>query len=118
MDWKFWQKKDNQTLASSKAGKKLPRPKDLPYEVGRHLVVADGYSPDWVWQLQSTLKPRENSAQTVDFRVFDPESAVEMHVSVRDYSTLDHHPELILFEGWFDRKSGAVQIDKLLEDVG
>ncbi len=28
------------------AGNKLSRPKYLPYEVGRHLVVVDGFSPD------------------------------------------------------------------------
>jgi hypothetical protein len=118
MGWKFWQTKDTESSVAVKGGKKLSRPKELPYEVGRHLVVVNGYSPDWVWQLKSALKPRDTAESIFDFRIFSPESAAESNVSVRDYNALGRYPELIIFEGWFDRETGKVQIDKLLEDVG
>lgn len=118
MGWKFWQAKITESSAAIKGVKKLSRPKELPYEVGRHLVVVDGYSPDWVWQLKSVLKPRDISHNVFDFRIFSPESATESNVSVKDYHTLDRYPELIIFTGWVDRETGKVQIDKMLEDVG
>jgi hypothetical protein len=33
-------------------------------------------------------------------------------VTVKDYTSLDGHPELILYEGWFDKKSMKVQIEE------
>jgi hypothetical protein len=32
------------------------------------------------------------------------------NVTVKDYNSLDEHPDLILYEGWFDKKSMKVQI--------
>ena len=118
MGWKFWQRKETETPDVLKVGKKLPRPKDLPYEVGRHLVVVDGFSPDWVWQLRSALKPRENQKNIVDFRLFSPETAVKSNIHIRDYTSLDQHPELVIFAGWYEKETRKVQVEKLLEDVG
>ena len=53
MGWKFWQRKEADAPEIITGEKKLPRPKDLHNEVGRHLVVVDGFPPDWVWQLKS-----------------------------------------------------------------
>lgn len=118
MDWKFWQKKDPGASPAASGSKKLPRPKDLPQEVGRHLVVVGGYSPDWVWNLKGVVRPRENSKNVFDIRIFNPDSAADSNIDVRNYSTLDGHPELIIFAGWYDRESREVQIEKLLEETG
>ena len=84
MGWKFWQRKDAETPQIIKGEKKLPRPEDLPYEVGRHLVMVDGFSPDWIWKLQSANKPRENQKNIVDFRLFRPETAVKSNIIFRN----------------------------------
>jgi len=33
-------------------------------------------------------------------------------VTVKDYTSLDAHPELILYEGWFDKKFMKVQVEE------
>lgn len=38
-------------------------------------------------------------------RVFDETIAAETGVDVIDYESLDSHPELVIFEGWFDENS-------------
>ena len=98
-------------------GKNCPAQKTSPYKVGRHLVVVDGVSPDRVWNLKSALKPSETQMDIVDFRLFSPASAAKSHINIRAYATLDHHPELVIFEGWYDRETRKMQVEKLLEDV-
>ena len=46
MDWKFW-KKDKSTKDSNKSTlEKNSKPKDLPDQIGMHLVAKLGKSPD------------------------------------------------------------------------
>ena len=46
-----------------------------------------------------------------------PHSAAKSHINIRAYATLDHHPELVIFKGWYDRETRKMQVEKLLEDV-
>jgi hypothetical protein len=78
--------------------------------VGRYLVVELGKNPDWVWRLKSAVRPRPEGKDCFDVRVFDDVKTAAMNVAVRDYTSLDGHPELILYEGWFDKKSMGVHI--------
>ena len=111
MKWKFWQKSD-----ADPAGRVLPRPKDLPESVGRHLVVERKMDPDWVWSLKAALRPREESPDVKDIRIFSPATADEAGVAVRHFAALDPHPELILYEGWFDAKTHKMELlDKSTE---
>lgn len=117
MNWKIWEKKPmvEETAQSSKA-EKLPKPKEMPEPVGRHLVVKLNKDPDWVWNLKVVLRPRADSKTTVDVRVFDETQAGSSGLHVRDYLSLDSHPHLILYEGWFDKQTGNIDIkEKVLE---
>jgi hypothetical protein len=109
MSWKFWEK-------TSEAGQpktaKLGGPKDLPHPVGKYLVVDLGHDPDWVWNLRSVQRPKEGSTTSFHVRVFSENDAALRKVSVKNYDTLNEHPELILFEGWFDKKSMTAQVQK------
>jgi hypothetical protein len=93
---------------------KLPGPKGIPELVGRHLVVDFKQDPDWVWKLKGVVKQRSKSKteDTFDFRVFDEAQTAARKVTVRDYNSLNEHPELILYQGWFDKKSMKVQIEE------
>ena len=115
MNLKFWQK--NETAAVPNGGKtqRLERPKDLPSDVGRHLVVEEGLDPDWVWRLKCVKKPRENSKSAFDIRIFSSETASQQGVHVRDYTSLDSCAGLIIFAGWYDKNSGSVQLEKLIK---
>lgn len=77
---------------------KLPKPKDMPEPVGRYLVFDLRKNPDWVCKLKSVVCRREEK-YCYDVRVFDEAQAAAKKVSVKDYSSLDEHTELILFEG-------------------
>jgi hypothetical protein len=105
MSWKFWEKKGDGSQ------KKLPGPKDIPYPVGRHLVVDKGQDPDWVWALQGVVLPKEGEKNVFYVRVFSANDASMKKISVKNYHSLDEHPELILFQGWFDKKTMDVEVE-------
>ena len=112
MKWKFWQKKPKTGEPSSAKSQKLPKPEDIPEPVGRHLVVQLGKNPDWVWNLKGVVRPRPEGKDSYDVRVFNEAKAAAKNVTAKDYTSLDEHPELILYEGWFDKKSMSVQIEE------
>jgi hypothetical protein len=115
MEWKFWRK--NETAAAPNGGKiqRLEKPKDLPSEVGRHLVVQEGLDPDWVWSLKCVKKPRENSKSVFDIRIFSSETAAQQGVKIRDYASLDNHANLVIFAGWYDKSTANVQLERLIK---
>lgn len=112
MAWAFWKKESGKGEQSKAPMKKLPKPKDIPEPVGRYLVVNLGKDPDWVWRLKGVVRQREESKDSFDIRVFDEAKVGQARVSVKDYTSLDAHPELILYEGWFDKKSMKVQVEE------
>ncbi len=99
----FWNKSSN--------GEKMPPPKNIPEPVGRHLVVGLGKDPDWVWNLKAVMKNRENEKDVFEVRVFDQSQAASRQIKVKDYNSFDAHPELILYEGWFNKKTFEVKVD-------
>ncbi len=109
MNWKFWKKNEG---GEPRQGRKLPKPKELPSGVGRHLVVDLKHDPDWVWTLKSVSIPREDPRGVYDIRVFDEQKALDKGVAVKNYRSLDGHPELILFDGSYDKNTWAVKIEQ------
>jgi hypothetical protein len=102
MSWKFWEKS---------ATGKLPGPKKMLYPVGRELVLK-GADPDWVWNLKCVERPKEGKENWYDIRVFDESSAGKKSISVQDYTSLDQAPDLILFEGRYNKKSLKAEVVK------
>lgn len=113
----FWKKRAGTGEPSQEKAAKLPGPRDIPEPVGRHLVVQLGKNPDWVWNLKSVVRRRQEGKDSYDVRVFDRAQVAEQKVSVQDYTSLDEHPELILFEGWFDKKSMEVHTEEKEKSV-
>ena len=105
----FWKKK---AATSEPKVEKLKGPKGIPDIVGGRLVVEFNQSPDWVWKLKAVVRKRQESKSAFDVRVFDDLEAATKKVKVQDYTSLDEHPELILFEGWFDNESRQVQLEE------
>ncbi|MGB9700229.1 MAG: hypothetical protein ACPL5I_12690 [Thermodesulfobacteriota bacterium] len=97
----FWGKKKNGLLP----------PKSIPDCVGRYLVVNLGQNPDWVWNLKAVLRSKGEDKDSFEVRVFDPIKVPGKGIKIRDYNTLDDHPELILYEGWFNKRTGEVKIE-------
>jgi len=102
----FWKKKPSEEVV------KLSGPKDIPELVGRHLVVQFKQNPDWVWKLKGVVRPRSDGKDRFDFRVFDEAQVAGRKVIVKDYNSLNEHPDLILYQGWFNKRSNEVQIEE------
>jgi len=113
MSWNFWKKRPETVDLSKEKEEKLSKPHDIPEAVGRCLVVDLGKDPDWVWKLRSVVR-RQAEKYRYDVRVFDEIQAGARGVRVRDYTTLDEQPDLILFEGWYDKKSHRAHVEERL----
>ncbi len=71
-----------------------------------------GKDPDWVWNLKAAVKPVEGGKKSERLiRVFDPQTARSKGIKVHNYDTLDAYPELIIYEGLFDRGSHQVELE-------
>ena len=106
MFWKFWERK------KTKEGEvRLPGPKGIPDEVGRHLVVKEKKESNWVWNLKGVVRPTEKK-DAFYCRVFDEAKAAQAGVQVKDWSSLDEHLYLILWQGYFDKKTATVRTEK------
>jgi hypothetical protein len=90
----------------------LAKPVEMPEAVGRYLVVQMKKDPDWVWNLRAVIRPKPDNGHSpiLDVRVFDP--AKVGGVVVKDWTTLDAHPELVLYEGSFDKKLVTAQMEE------
>ena len=117
MGWKFWQKEEPETAAPGNKSQKAGRPRELPQEVGRYLVVEQNLDPDWIWDLKAVRKLRENSKSAYDIRIFDSKTAAQQNVKVRDYASLDSHMDIVLFAGWYDKATRNVQLEKLIKEA-
>jgi hypothetical protein len=107
MSWRFWERGKTE-----KEGPRLRGPRNLPPPVGRVLVVEGGENPDWVWKLKCLERPGNGEEGLYNVRIFDENSAGKRKISVRDYTSLDSAPELILFEGWFNKKTNDAKLEK------
>lgn len=110
MFWDFWKKKP--AAAQPARIEKLYKPQEIVEAVGRDLIVNMHKDPDWVWHLKCVVRRKENEKTLYDIRVFDETQAARALVRVRDYTSLDGHPNLILFHGWFDKKSWTTHIEE------
>ena len=91
---------------------KLPGPRSIEELVGRQLVVELKQNPDWVWRLMSVVRRRAEGKHRFDFRVFDETQLAEKRVKVEDYTSFDNCPELVLYQGWFDKVSRQVHFEE------
>ncbi len=104
----FWKKK---TDADGKP--KLPGPTGIPELAGRHMVVEMHKDPDYVWKLRAVNRPVGKK----DFycRVFDDADLNKAKLQVKDWTSLDGHPELIVWEGYYDKNASTAKPGKFVE---
>ncbi len=90
---------------------KLPGPQELPMPVGRDLVVQQKQDPDLVWGLQCVMRPSAQGKNVFDVRVFNPNAASQSKVKIANYYSFDQHPELVLFQGTFDKANSETHLE-------
>jgi hypothetical protein len=109
MFWKFWKRKE------TKAGEvELPGPKGIPDLAGRYMVIEEKKDPNWVWNLKGVVRPTEKK-KAFYCRVFDEAKAAQAGVKVKDWRSLDEHPDLILWEGYFDKETNTARREKFVK---
>jgi hypothetical protein len=113
MDWKFWRKDKGLVEFQSRRESKLGKPKELPQEVGLHLVVEQGLDPDWVWSLKCVRKRRSEKEDIFYVRIFRMDTVAQKGIQVTGYSSLDDHLDVILFAGWYEKNSRKVALEPI-----
>ena len=106
MNWQFW-KNDAQT-------KRLPGPKEPPQQVVNYLVTNAKMSPDLVWHLKAVTIPQSDKKDVIDVRVYDSNVTERNGVKVRNYHSLDDHSALVIFDGWYNKVTHAVDKKKYI----
>jgi len=101
----FWGKK------SAKEEGKLSGPKEIPGTVQNYLVAEGKMDPDLVRLLRGVERKSTNGAG-FNIRIFDNSEAIAKQVEVKDYTSLDECPGLILYEGWFDEGAKQVKLEE------
>ena len=105
----FWKRKE-----TKEGEEKLPGPKGIPEMAGRHMVVQEKKNPDWVWKLKGVVRSA-GKKKAFYCRVFDEFQVAQAGVQVKDWTSLDGHPELILWEGYFDKETNTVRDEKFVK---
>src|SRR4030042_354777 len=105
----FWRKK---SVREEEKGEKLSGPKEIP-EVAQHYLVTQGkMGPDLVKLLKAVLRKSITEETGFNIRVFDDSEALARGVQVKDYTSLDECPDLIIYEGWFDEGAKQVKLEE------
>jgi hypothetical protein len=117
MNWKFWQKASHREKSSNTGEVKFAKPRELPDQVGMYLVTKLKLDPDWVWNLKCVMHPKVDEKNVFDIRIFNPITAADKGVVVSNYHSLDQHPGRILFFGSFNKRTGSVELEEILEKV-
>ena len=108
----FWKREKTKEGELQLAG-----PKGIPDLVGRHMVVEDKKDPNWVWNLKGVVRPTEKK-KAFYCRVFSEAQAAKAGAKVKNWSSLDDHPALILWEGYFDTETNTVRSEKFAKPSG
>jgi hypothetical protein len=102
----FWGKK------SAKDEKKLSGPQDIPDLIQKHLAAAWKLNPDLAKILRGLMCKNGNDEKAFHIRIFDGSEARAKKVEVKDYTSLDEHPDLIIYEGEFDESTKQVKLQE------
>jgi len=83
--------------------------RELSQAIGQQMVVRLGEDPDWVWSLKMAFLKEADDRHRLRFRIFDP--AASKGLEIKNYDSLDEHPELVLFSGMQDNSTGEIRFD-------
>jgi len=109
MNWKFWQK-EIKRHESPNGKEHLPPPTTIPEPIARYMVVDLKEEAEWVWQLKAVERP-VYGAEIHEFkaRVYEESRVSSANIKVHNYKSFDKHPDLIVLQATYNRKSGDVQ---------
>ncbi len=91
----------------------LEGPKDIPELVGRYMVVEMKQDPNFIWTMKGVVRQINNKEYYC--RVYDAGKTAQAGVQVKDWTSLDGPPELILWEGYFDKETNTARREKFVK---
>ncbi len=103
----FWKRKEGE--------EKLSGPKEVPELVGRYMVLQMKKDPDWVWKSVKGVVRQAGTKKAFYCRCVEDSQATQAGLKVKDWASLDTHPELIIWEGYFDKGTLEVRPEKFVE---
>ena len=87
--------------------KKNQKPEELHGYLSRlianEMEKAPANTDHWV-KYMVVQRPHEDDIETIDVRIYDKYSVEQKKIKVTDFTSLDASPDLILFEGWYNKK--------------
>jgi len=105
----FWDKKP---VNEESKKEKLPKPQTIPTLVQKHLISEWKVGPELAKLLKAVLRENSNGEKTFHIRIFDESEASARKVQVRNYTSLDEHPDLIIYEGQFNERGKQVKLEE------
>ncbi len=101
----FWNKKQEKE-------EKLSGPREIPGTVQSYLVTEKKMDPDLVKLLKAVVRKGGNGNGSSYVRIFDESEGLARKVQVKDYTSFDECPELIIYEGSFDEGTKQVKLEE------
>jgi hypothetical protein len=97
---------------SEKEKGKLPRPQTVPALVQKSLLADWKLPAELPPLLKAVVQRNGHEENTHDIRIYDDADAQARKIKVNDYTTLDEHPELTLYEGQFAEAAKKVELQE------
>jgi len=91
---------------------KMKGPSEIPGLVQKHLITEYKMDPDLVTIFKAVIRKNIEGEKRYDIRIFDESESKVKNVNVKNYSTLDEYPSLVIYEGIFDEQLKFVELDE------
>jgi hypothetical protein len=108
----LWGKKSAKEVEKKE---KLSGPREIPGPVQNYLVDERKMDPDLVKLLKAVIHKSEAREEPLNIRIFDNSEALAKKVQVKDYTSLDEYPDLMIYEGWVNERSKQVKLEEKKE---
>ena len=80
----------------------------------QRFMLSEGYLNDLrYFEYEGVINERE----VLRILIFHPRLARSQHISLRNHTDLEQHPELLLYEGYEDETRGSLYIENRLQKV-
>jgi hypothetical protein len=91
---------------------KLAGPSVISGLVQKYLIEEKKLAPNLAQLLKSVVKKDNSNGYKKAFhiRIFDEDDAVARKIHIKDYTSLDDHAAMIIFDGWYDEQQKKVEL--------
>jgi hypothetical protein len=106
----FGNRRNNKSVAVKEKVEKLPGPRLIPEPVQKYLTSVHKLDPALAQIFKMVARRQPEHEKEFDIRIFDESACLAKKVIVKDFTTLETHPDLVLYEGTYSEVSKQVDI--------